>query len=142
VVFRGRDEQRPWHLVLVPQPEGITLWGTIDPLGLHHLTVYHTGDAVARLEEELPQGSVAKAAVDGAVEERVEEAEEAALISAVRFSDVAPISSDDLMVIRAGADLEVLRRVSKEDSWHAATVDQEGLMGLIREMAAPLLDAG
>ena len=139
VVFRGRGEQRPWHLALVPQPEGVTLWGTIDPLGLHYLTLYQTADAVARLQKELPQGRVAMDNADREVEERVERAKESALVSVVRFSDAAPVSSDDLVIIKTGDQIEVLRRASREEPWLPTGVAETGLMGLIREMASPLL---
>ena len=137
VVFRGRGEQRPWHLALVPQPEGVTLWGTIDPLGLHHLTLYQTADAVARLQQELPQGRVEVDNADGEVEERIEGAKESALVSVVRFSDSAPVSSDDLVIIDTGDQIEVLRRASREEPWLPTGVAETGLMGLIREMAPP-----
>lgn len=140
VVFRGRGEDRSWHLVLLPQPEGVTLVGTIDPLGLHHLTMHVTGDAVARLEKELPRGKAAAVADDRPIEDQVRRADESALVSVVRFSDSAAISSTDLALLRAGDTLRVLRRRADDAQvWDDLRLDHAGALAAIAELAAPLL---
>jgi len=141
VVFRGRGEAQAWHLVLLPQPEGVTLVGTIDPLGLHHLTMHVTGDAVARLEKELPRGRAAEVADDRPIEDQIRRADASALVSVVRFSDSAAIGSTDLALLRAGEVLRVLRRSADDaQSWDDLRLDHAGALAAIAELAAPLLD--
>ena len=138
VVFRGRSEQRPWHLVLLPQAERVTLIDAMDRLGLHHMTMVKTADAVERLRSELPSGKVV-AGVAAPAEERAEQSDEAALVSVVRFSDEAPTGSDDLMVLRKGEEVQLLQRTGGSDApWHAS--DASSAVDAIRALSAPLLD--
>ncbi len=72
------------------------------------------------------RGSAGAGTLEGTVEERIERADESALVSVVRFSDTAPVSAEDLVVIRAGSVLEVLRRTSREKPWGPAAVGEAG----------------
>jgi hypothetical protein len=142
VMLRGRSKDESAHIVLLPQAEGVTLYSSIDALGLHHLTMYPTSDAVARLDKELPHGRPAEARDDRPVETQIERADEAALISVVRFSDVQPESSVDVVLLRSGDRLRALRRDGADaQEWSEAPLGAGSGMDLVAQLAGPLLAA-
>lgn len=140
VVLRGRSAQDHRHLVLLPQSEGVTLFASIDTLGLHHLTMLTTTGSVERLGEALPHGRPAEAPDDRPVETQIERADEAALISVVRFSDERPESSVDVVLLRSGDRLRALRRDGADvPEWSAAPLGPGSGMDLVAGLAGPLL---
>jgi hypothetical protein len=138
VVYRGHRDDRPWHLVLLPQPEGVTLLGSVDELGLHHFTVVKSADARGRLAEQLPAGKPESSAGDSPVEARVEQADDAALITVARFSESGLESTTDLVAFRAGDGFQALRRDSSEADWQDLHVDKGGLMESLDGLIGPL----
>lgn len=139
IMFRGDEAQRPPHVVLLPQPEGITLIDSVDRIGLHHMVAVPTGEAVDRLREELPHGK-AGAASEAPVEDQIAAADDAVLITVARFSDAAPASSEDLVAVKTGAEVRIMRRAAADAPWEHQPGEDDTL-GLVQKLAAPLLDA-
>jgi hypothetical protein len=52
----GTEPDRPWRVVLMPQPEGVTLEVLIDALGIHFYSLRTTEETMERLWERLPSG--------------------------------------------------------------------------------------
>jgi hypothetical protein len=54
----GTDPGEPWRVLLLPQPEGVTLDLRIDALGVHEVSVRSTAETAAHLGEWLPRGDL------------------------------------------------------------------------------------
>ena len=52
----GSEPDTPWRILLMPQPEHITLEVRIDALGIHFYSLRKTDESLRRLMEELPSG--------------------------------------------------------------------------------------
>src|SRR5215813_13917049 len=53
----GTEPGEPWRMLLLPQPEPITLLVRIDALGVHELGLYPSEHAIDQLSDCLPGGS-------------------------------------------------------------------------------------
>ena len=103
----GSQPGEPWRILLLPQPEGITLEVHIDALGVHELWLYQTTDALERTAEWLPGGEHVELGGSTDPEEVLASADRSALITAVRYSaqgtaEVADETRDLVIAVRDG----------------------------------------
>ena len=137
-VFRGGRDKSPWHLVLLPQPEGVTLLGEVDALGLHQFTAVQTAAARKRLEDALPEGKAAEPDDGVPVAEQVERADESASVSVVSFSESGAEATVQLLALRAGVSLRVLQHSGDRD-WRDLKVDRVGMLKVVDDLVGPAL---
>ncbi|MGN6792898.1 MAG: hypothetical protein ACTHJW_11000 [Streptosporangiaceae bacterium] len=103
----GTVPGEPWRILVLPQPEPISLVIRIDALGVHELGLYQTPDALDRLASWLPEGDVAERA-DENPDDLLAAAERSALVTVTRYSaegsaEVAGASADLVLARRGGA---------------------------------------
>jgi hypothetical protein len=103
----GTQPGEPWRVLLLPQPEGITLEVRIDALGVHELWLYQTAEALERTAEWLPGGDHSRPTDGVDPNDVVASADRSALITAVRYSaqgtaEVADESRDLVIAVRDG----------------------------------------
>ena len=103
----GSQPGEPWRILLLPQPEGITLEVRIDALGVHELWLYQTEDALERTAEWLPGGEHIQVGGNTDPDEVLATADRSALITAVRYSaqgtvEVADETRDLVIAVRDG----------------------------------------
>ncbi len=103
----GSSVGEPWRVLLLPQPEGITLEFRIDALGVHALALYPSEDALDRLLEWLPDGKDVDAADTPAAKDALAGAERSALVSVTDYTaegsaEVAGETQDLVLIRKAG----------------------------------------
>ena len=115
----GTVPGEPWRILMLPQPEPISLVVRIDALGVHELGLYRTADALDRLTSWLPAGEFAERG-NGSPDGVIAAAERSALVTVTRYtakgsSEVAGVSTD-LVLARHGGALHAFTRSSGESS--------------------------
>jgi hypothetical protein len=115
----GTVPGEPWRILMLPQPEPISLVVRIDALGVHELGLYRTADALDRLTSWLPAGEFAERGT-GRPDEVIAVAERSALVTVTRYtakgsSEVAGVSTD-LVLARHGGALHAFTRSGGESS--------------------------
>lgn len=130
----GTVPGEPWRILMLPQPEPISLVIRIDALGVHELGLYQTPDAIDRLTSWLPAGDLAERA-DENPDELVAAAERSALVTVTRYTaqgsaEVAGTSTD-LVLARRGGALHAFGRTDSVDVEEAGT-SADGHPALVR----------
>jgi hypothetical protein len=110
----GTVPGEPWRMLLLPQPEQISLVFRIDALGIHEIGLYKADEALNLLDEWLPHGSLADG--DGAVDANglLAKAERSALVTVTRYTTEGSAeiagTSTDLILARDDGRLHVFSR--------------------------------
>jgi hypothetical protein len=120
----GTEPGEPWRILLLPQPERISLVVRIDALGVHELGLYTLDEALGLLETLLPHGPRADAdtAGDGTGESDIDrvlaKSERSALVTVTPYTTdgSAEIAGDstDLVLARRDSRLHIFHR-DRED---------------------------
>jgi hypothetical protein len=115
----GTVPGEPWRILLLPQPEPISLVIRVDALGVHELGLYQTPDALDRLTSWLPAGDPAEGA-DENPDDLIAAAERSALVTVTRYtaegsSELAGASAD-LVLARRGDALYAFTRSDGVDA--------------------------
>jgi hypothetical protein len=102
----GTEAGEPWRMLLLPQPEPITLLIRIDALGVHDLGLFPADKALDQLVDWLPRGDVEKG---GDPADLLRTGERSALVTVTHYTadgsaEVAG-DSDDLILARRKGDL-------------------------------------
>lgn len=103
----GTQPGEPWRVLLLPQPEEITLEVRIDALGVHELWLYQTADALERTSEWLPGGDHEPLGDGVDPTELLAAADRSALITAVHYTaqgtvEVADETRDLVIAVHDG----------------------------------------
>jgi hypothetical protein len=102
----GTKPGEPWRMLMLPQPEPITLLVRIDALGVHDLGLFPSEDALDQLIDWLPRGDVEKG---GDAPEVLRAAERSALVTVTHYTSDGSAElagdSDDLVLARHKGDL-------------------------------------
>ncbi|MFF4247542.1 hypothetical protein ACFYY2_24175 [Streptomyces sp. NPDC001822] len=110
----GSGPGEPWRILLLPQPERISLMVRIDALGVHQLGLYKVDEALDALTEWLPRGPAADSGDQADTEAVLAAAERSALVTVTdytaRGSAETAGSSRDLVLARSGGRLHFLVR--------------------------------
>jgi hypothetical protein len=130
----GTVPGEPWRILVLPQPEAISLVIRIDALGVHELGLYQTPDAIDRLVGWLPAGDLAERA-DENPDDLIAAAERSALVTATRYTaqgsaEVAGTSTD-LVLARRDGKLHAFGRGDSVDVEEPGT-SPDGRLGLVR----------
>jgi len=105
----GTGPGEPWRILLLPQPEKITMMVRIDALGIHEISLRKLDEALKLLAEWLPRGRAAdpRDAVDA--DAVLAGAERSALVTVTRYTTEGSAeiagSSSDLVLARKDGEL-------------------------------------
>jgi hypothetical protein len=147
----GTVPGEPWRILMLPQPEPISLVIRIDALGVHELGLYQTPDAIDRLTSWLPAGDLADRA-DENPDDLVAAAERSALVTVTRYTaqgsaEVAGTSTDLVLARRDGAlhafgrgDSVDLEEPGTSRDGHRALVRRRLHADSVRETIASMLE--
>lgn len=123
----GTTPGEPWRILLLPQPERITLEFRIDALGVHEVGLYETEEAVERTAAWLPGGDPADPSRAPGIDAALAAARRSALLTAVNYSAVGTAeqaeSVTDVVLVQVGDGLHVYERDGAD---HAALVPRRG----------------
>jgi hypothetical protein len=108
----GTEPGEPWRILLLPQPEPITMMVRIDVLGIHEISLRTRDEALKMLSEWLPRGRTADRSVSP--DEVLAEAERSALVTVTRYtaqgSAETATSSKDMILARHHDQLHAFSR--------------------------------
>ncbi len=108
----GTEAGEPWRILLLPQPEPITMMVRIDALGIHEISLRKRDEALKMLAEWLPRGRTADH--DANSDEVLAQAERSALVTVTRYttqgSAETATSSHDLILARYHDQLHAFSR--------------------------------
>ncbi|GIF72402.1 hypothetical protein [Asanoa siamensis] len=135
----GTKPGEPWRMLMLPQPEPVSLLIRIDALGVHDLGLFKADDALDQLVDWLPRGDYEKG---GEAAEVVAASERSALVTVVHYtsegSAETAADTDDLVLARRGGDLYAFGR-DEADHGHLVPrrLDDNKVDDTIRAMLAP-----
>jgi hypothetical protein len=135
----GTKPGEPWRMLMLPQPEPVSMLVRIDALGVHDLGLFKADDALDQLVDWLPRGDYEKG---GEAADVVAASERSALVTVVHYtsegSAETAADTDDLVLARRGGDLYAFGR---DETDHARLVprrlDDNKVDDTIRAMLAP-----
>lgn len=132
----GTEPDEPWHVILMPQPEGITLEVLIDALGIHVYSLRTREDALERLWERLPSGD--RGPQDADAEAVLEASPRTALISVNRWDEQGDLATVDLALAEQDGTCHSFVRDEQDPSRLVpAAMDEDEWRDLVTERARP-----
>ncbi len=130
----GTKPDEPWRIVLLPQPEGVTLEVMIDALGIHFYWLRLTGEALDRLLERLPHGKPGPADADPT--RVLAGCTSSALVTATRWQPDGIREDSDLVLARVGETLHAfLRDPAQPARLRARELDDDDVRGVVEDWA-------
>ncbi|MDG4826693.1 hypothetical protein O7635_33000 [Asanoa sp. WMMD1127] len=135
----GTTPGEPWRMLMLPQPEPVTMLVRIDALGVHDLGLFKADDALDQLVEWLPRGDYEKG---GEAADVVAASSRSALVTVVHYTSEGSAETagdtDDLVLARRGGDLYAFGR-DELDHGHLVPrrLDDNKVDDTIRAMLAP-----
>jgi hypothetical protein len=116
----GTAGGEPWRVLLLPQPERITLVIRIDALGIHELGLYPAEDALRQLTKWLPSGDAVDPEDSADADAVLADAERSALVTVSTYTSEGSAevvrSSTDLVLARKGGHLYAYQRDTQDAS--------------------------
>ncbi len=110
----GTGPGEPWRILLLPQPEPITMMVRIDALGIHEISLRKLGEALKLLAAWLPRGRAADPAAGRDADALLASAERSALVTVTRYTTEGSAelagASTDLVLARHGGQLHAFAR--------------------------------
>jgi hypothetical protein len=105
----GTEPGEPWRILLLPQPERITMMVRIDALGVHEISLRKLGEALKLLAAWLPRGRAADPHAGRDADAVLASAERSALITVTGYTthgsaEIAGTSAD-LVLARSDGQL-------------------------------------
>ena len=132
----GTEPGEPWRILLLPQPEPITMMVRVDALGIHEISLRKLGEALKLLAAWLPRGRAADSGAGRDADAVLASAERSALVTVTRYTTQGSAetadASTDLVLARHGGQLHAVTR----DPQDAARLLPGALAG--REVAEAL----
>lgn len=114
----GTEPDTPWRVLLMPQPEQITLEVRIDALGIHFYSLRKTTEAVRRLTEQLPRGE--RGGRDADLDAVLAASSQTALVTVTHWQDDGARESTDLILASGEQRLHVFLRDANDSARFAA----------------------
>lgn len=133
----GTEPDTPWRILLMPQPEQITLEVRIDALGIHFYSLRKTPEALRRLTEQLPRGE--RGPRDADLDTVLAASPQTALVTVTHWQDDGARESTDLILASGEQGLHVFLR-DAEDSARFAPQALDG--GEVRALIERLIAQG
>jgi hypothetical protein len=110
----GTGPGEPWRILLLPQPEPITMMVRIDALGIHEISLRKLGEALKLLVAWLPRGRAADSGAGRDADAVLASAERSALVTVTRYTTQGSAetagASTDLVLARHGGQLHAFSR--------------------------------
>jgi hypothetical protein len=110
----GTVPGEPWRILLLPQPEPITMMVRIDALGIHEISLRKLGEALKLLAAWLPRGRAADPDAGRDADALLTTAERSALVTVTRYTTQGSAetagTSTDLVLARHGGQLHAFAR--------------------------------
>jgi hypothetical protein len=114
----GTETGEPWRILLLPQPEPITMMVRIDALGIHEISLRKQGEALKLLVAWLPRGRAADRDARLNADAVLASAERSALVTVTRYSTQGSAeiagTSTDLVLARHGGQLHAFSRDARD----------------------------
>ena len=103
----GTGPGEPWRILLLPQPEPITLVVRIDALGIHEISLRKRDEALKLRAGWLPQGRAADPVAEADADAVLKSAERSALVTVTRYTtrgtaEIAGTSTDLILARHDG----------------------------------------
>jgi len=122
----GTSPGEPWRVLLLPQPEPITMMVRIDALGVHEISLRKRGEALKLLAEWLPRGRAADPGREAGLDAVLAAAERSALVTVTRYTAVGTAetaeSSSDLVLARRDGQLHAFSRADANGELASASL--------------------
>jgi hypothetical protein len=114
----GTEPGEPWRILLLPQPEPITMMVRIDALGIHEISLRKLGEAMKLLAAWLPRGRAADSGAGRDADAVLASAERSALVTVTRYTtqgsaEIADASAD-LVLARSDGQLHAFSRDAQD----------------------------
>jgi hypothetical protein len=102
----GTAPGEPWRVLVLPQPEPISLVVNIDALGVHEMGLYPTEDALERLEKWLPEGDLVDPGDASDFDTAIADADRSALVTVTDYTaeGSAEVAGASIDIALAGQD--------------------------------------
>ena len=131
----GTEPDTPWRVLLMPQPEQITLEVRIDALGIHFYSLRKTTEALRRLTEQLPSGE--RGPKDADLDAVLAASSHTALVTVTHWQDDGSRESTDLILASGEHRLHVFLRDANDSARFAAQALEGGeVRALIERLIA------
>lgn len=114
----GTEPDTPWRVLLLPQPERITLEVRIDALGIHFYSLRKTSEALRRLTEQLPRGD--RGPADADLDAVLTASPQTALVTVTHWQDDGERESTDLILASGEQRFYVFLRDAEDSARFAA----------------------
>jgi len=131
----GTEPDTPWRVLLLPQPERITLEVRIDALGIHFYSLRKTSEALRRLTEQLPRGD--RGPADADLDAVLTASPQTALVTVTHWQEDGDRESTDLILASGEQRLYVFMRDAEDSARFAAQpLDGAEVRALIERLIA------
>ena len=131
----GTEPDTPWRVLLMPQPERITLEVRIDALGIHFYSLRKTSEALRRLTEQLPRGD--RGPADADLDAVLTASPQTALVTVTHWQEDGERESTDLILASGEQRLYVFLRDAEDSARFAAqALDGAEVRALIERLIA------
>lgn len=131
----GTEPDTPWRILLMPQPERVTLEVLIDALGIHFYSLRSAEDALDRLVERLPDGD--RGPEDADLDAALAASPNTALVTVVRRHDAGERDTTDVILAGEGERLHVFMRDPDDPHrFKAQGIDHDQLRPLLDHLSA------
>jgi hypothetical protein len=131
----GTEPDTPWRILLMPQPEQITLEVRIDALGIHFYSLRKTTESLRRLTEQLPRGD--RGPGDADLDSVLAASPQTALVTVTHWQDDGARASTDLILASGEQRLHVFLRDANDAARFAAqAIDGSEVRALIERLIA------
>lgn len=131
----GTAPDEPWRFLILPQPEGISLEISIDALGIHFYALRTTEEALARLDDRLPDGDAGERSEAATV---LAGASKSALVTVSRWGDGGVRESSDLVL----AENDGFHAFVRDTADPSALRPQELSAGEARDLLRSMTETG
>jgi hypothetical protein len=142
----GTDPGEPWRVLLLPQPEGITLDIRIDALGVNEVSVRSTRESADHLLEWLPRGDPEDPEPGTEPRAVLTSAERSALVTVTTYTTEGTAEqeghSTDLALARRGDRLHAFVRDAGDRGPLVPAPSGRDVRELLRDMLPPGLAPG
>jgi hypothetical protein len=129
----GTEPDTPWRILLMPQPEQITLEVRIDALGIHFYSLRKTTESLRRLTEQLPRGD--RGPGDADLDSVLAASPQTALVTVTHWQDDGARESTDLILASGEQRLHVFLRDANDAARFAAqAIDGSEVCALIERL--------
>lgn len=131
----GTEPDTPWRILLMPQPEQVTLEVQIDALGIHFYSLRKTTESLRRLMEQLPRGD--RGPREAELDTVLAASPHTALVTVSHWQDDGARESTDLILVSIEQQLHAFLRDANDPArFTAQALDSGEIRTLIEKLIA------